>query len=115
MLWSLCDPRDDGLLVVEYPYFENQEGIPFSESTTYVEHVEPLTSPETISFNHGLAEIVNALWEAGLVLRRFEEHRSIPWNAFGDGMVELADGEFVLRDDPDRLAASYTMEAVKPG
>jgi hypothetical protein len=115
MLWALCDPRPDGLLTVDYPYFERPGGVPFVESSTYVDHAEPLSSPESVQFNHGLAEIVNALWDAGLKLDAFEEHRSIPWNAFGDAMVALPGGEFELREQPDRLAASYTLQATRPG
>lgn len=114
MLWSLCDPREDQLLVVEFTYFEHQEGTVFVEEATYVDHDEPLASPETVSFNHGLAETVNALWDAGLRLDLFQEHRSIPWNALGDAMVALPNGEFELREEPDRLAASYTLQASKP-
>ena len=36
MLWSLDDPREDGLLVVEYPYFERQEPQVWDERGTYV-------------------------------------------------------------------------------
>ncbi len=113
MLWALCDPRPDGLLVVEYPYFEVKGGTPFSEPVSYVEHEGELDSPDTVSFNHGMAEIINALWGAGLQLTMFEEHDSIPWNAFAEEMVEDEDGEFRLRDHPERLAASYTLQAVK--
>jgi SAM-dependent methyltransferase len=113
MLWALCDPRDDQLVVVEYPYFEQPEGTPFTEATTYVAHEGELASPETISFNHGLAETVNALWAAGMRLDLFEEHRSIPWNAFAEEMVALPNGEFELREAPERLAASYTIGATK--
>ena len=42
-----------------------------------------------------------------------EEHRSVPWNALGDAMVEGADGEWRLREAPARLALSYTLQAVK--
>jgi SAM-dependent methyltransferase len=113
MLWALCDPREDQLIVVEYPYFEQPEGTPFTEATTYVPHEGELASPETISFNHGLAETVNALWSAGMRLDLFEEHRSIPWNAFAEEMVALPNGEFELREAPERLAASFTIGATK--
>ena len=43
-------------------------------------------------------------------LKSFEEHRSVPWNQLADAMVDK-DGEYQLRDDPDRLAASYTLRA----
>jgi SAM-dependent methyltransferase len=114
MLWALCDPRPDELLVVEFPYFETPSGTRFMETTTYVDHEGELASPETISWNHGLGEILTALMDVGLRLDAFEEHTSIPWNAFGTAMVELANGEFALRDHPERLAASYTLRATKP-
>ena len=113
MVWSLCDPRPDGLLVVEYPYFEVEGGTPFSEATSYVDHEGELASPDIVSFNHGLAEVVNALWAAGMQLTLFEEHRSVPWNVAGEAMVEDETGEWTLRDQPERLAATYTIGAVK--
>ena len=113
MVWSLCDPRPDGLLVVEYPYFEVEGGTPFSEATSYVDHEGELASPDIVSFNHGLAEVVNALWAAGMQLTLFEEHRSVPWNVAGEAMVEDDTGEWTLRDQPERLAATYTIGAVK--
>jgi SAM-dependent methyltransferase len=115
MLWSLCDSRPDGLIVVEYPYFET-DGIPFTESTTYVGHEGELESPEIVSFNHGLGEIFNALWSAGMEITGFDEHDSIPWNAFDTEMVldeSRGAGEYVLAHEPRRLAASYTLQAIK--
>ena len=112
MLWSMCDPRDDELVVVEYPYFETEVVI-FHEETTYVDHEVPLESPTIVSFNHSLSEIFNALWNAGLTITLFEEHDSVPWNAMGDAMVEDEHGEFRLREHPERMACSYTLRAEK--
>jgi SAM-dependent methyltransferase len=113
MLWALCDPRPDELLVVEFPYFEVPGGTLFSEPTTYVEHEGAVGSPDMVSFNHGLGEILTALLGTGFRLDAFEEHRSVPWNALGTAMVALPNGEFELRDQPERLAASYTLRATK--
>jgi SAM-dependent methyltransferase len=112
MLWALCDPRPDQLLVVEFPYFEN-EGTVFVEEQTYVEQEGALESPTIISFNHSLSEIFNALWNAGLTVTLFEEHQSVPWNALDEAMVADELGEFRLRHRPERLAASYTLRAEK--
>jgi hypothetical protein len=113
MLWALCDPRDDELVVVQFPYFEVPGGTLFTEPVTYVEHVGEVASPETVSFNHGLGEIITALLDAGFRLDAFEEHRSVPWNALGSAMVALPMGEYELREQPERLAASYTLRATK--
>jgi SAM-dependent methyltransferase len=112
MLWSLADPRPDGLLVVEFPYFETA-GTVFNETTTYVEHDGELSSPTTVAFNHGLSQIMNALADAGMRLLSFDEHDSVPWNPLGDEMVADQLGEYRLRVRPERLAATYTLRAVK--
>jgi SAM-dependent methyltransferase len=112
MLWTMSDPRPDQLVVVEYPYFETA-GTVFVEEHSYVEHDDPLAAPTIVHFNHGLSEIFNALWRAGLTITMFEEHRSVPWNALGDAMVDRGGEEFELRVDPERLAASYTLRSEK--
>ena len=113
MLWTLSDPRPDGLLVVEYPYFEVPGGTPITETTTYVEHDGELSSPDIVHFNHGLAEIFTALVDAGLELTAFTEHRSIPWNPLGDAMTDDEAGEWTLRSGSERLPMSYTLQARK--
>ena len=112
MLWTLSDPRDDGLLVIEYPYFETS-GTLFSEAKTYVDHEHDLAAPDIVHFNHGLGEILAAVTEAGLVITGFVEHMSVPWNAAGAAMVEDEFGEWCLREMPERLPASYTLQARK--
>ena len=112
VLWSLEDERADGLLVIEYPYYETG-GLPFSVPVTYVEHDEPLEAPDTVEFNHGLAEIITAVIDAGMTLTAIEEHESVPWNPLGDAMEDCGDGEYRLRNAPERLPATYTLQAVK--
>jgi len=112
MLWALADPRPDGLVVVEFPYFET-EGVRFSETYSYVAHDEPLASPDLVHFNHGLAQVITAVMDAGMSLTAIEEHDSAPWNGLGDAMEEVEGGEYRLRVAPERLAATYTLQAVK--
>jgi SAM-dependent methyltransferase len=113
MLWTLADPRPDGLVVVEYPYFET-EGVHFSEPVSYVAHDEPLRSPDIVHFNHGLAEVITAVMDAGMSLNAIEEHDTVPWNPLDDAMEDVGGGEYRLRTSPDRLAATYTLQATKP-
>jgi len=113
VLWALCNPRPDELLVLEYPYFETAEGTEFVETKTYVEHEGEVASPRSICFNHGIGEILTALLRAGLTLRAFEEHRSVPWDPFGAAGARDAHGEYQLRQQPERIPASYTLQAVK--
>jgi len=113
VLWTICDPRPDGLLVVEYPYFET-EGVHFREETTYAGS-GVVNSPDIISFNHGLGEIITALQDAGMTMTSLQEHREVPWNALGDAMVSSPDhpGEYVLATQRDRLPLTYTLQAAK--
>jgi SAM-dependent methyltransferase len=113
VLWTICDPRPDGLLVVEYPYFET-EGVHFREDTTYAGS-GVVNSPDIISFNHGLGEIITALQDAGMTMTSLQEHREVPWNALGDAMVSSPDhpGEYVLATQRDRLPLTYTLQAAK--
>jgi SAM-dependent methyltransferase len=112
VLWAMDDPRPDGLLVLAHPYFET-DGVHFSELDTYVSQDAPLAAPDIVHFNHGLAEIFNAVWDAGMEVTLFEEHDSVPWNALGDQMQHAGGGEYRLVDQPERLAASYTLRARK--
>ena len=88
-------------------------GTLFHEKKTYVSHEGDLASPDSISFNHGLGEIISALFAENMRLTEFTEHDSVPWNPLGDAMVKDERGEWRLREKPERLAASYTLQAVK--
>ena len=111
MLWSLADPRPDGLLVVEYPYFEQKQPTVWDEGGTYVETDQVFTHNVTHEWNHGLGEIVTALCDAGLQLTALEEHDSVPWDAMPGQMTAIGGGEFRLSDRPERLPHSYTLQA----
>jgi SAM-dependent methyltransferase len=115
VLWAMCDPRPDGLLVIEYPYFE-------TEGTTFVEHDSyagsgAVSAPESVIFNHGLGEIFTALTDAGLAVTALEEHREVPWNPLEGLMIPSPyfDEEFILAQGRDRMPLTYTLQALKPG
>jgi SAM-dependent methyltransferase len=114
VLWAMDEPRPDGLVALEFPYFETA-GVPFLNEYTYVDHADALAAPEIVTFNHGLAEIFNALWDVGFRITVFEEHDTVPWPALGDQMVDTGGGEFRLRDRPERLPHSYTLRATLVG
>jgi SAM-dependent methyltransferase len=113
VLWSMCDPRPDNLLVIEFPYFEGR-GLVFEEDTTYLGE-GTVSAARSVSFNHGLGEIFTALQDVGLDVTALEEHREVPWNPLGDAMVESTDhpGEYVLGTGRDRMPLTYTLQATK--
>jgi SAM-dependent methyltransferase len=114
VLWSLADPRPDGLVVLEYPYFEQTEPTVWDEGGTYVQTDQVFTHNVTHEWNHGLGEIVTALFDAGLHLTALEEHDSVPWDALPGQMTAIGGGEFRLTDRPERLPHSYTLQARRP-
>ncbi|HEX2773160.1 MAG TPA: class I SAM-dependent methyltransferase [Micromonosporaceae bacterium] len=115
MLWALDDPRDDGLLRVEYPYFERPEPTVWDEPGTYVETDATFQHNVTHEWNHGLGENVSALLDEGMELTMLEEHDSAPGNALPGQTVCDEHGEWRLTDRPWRLAQTYTLQARKRG
>jgi len=113
MLWSLADSRPDGLLVVDFPYFERDEPTVWDDGGTYVETDVVFTENTTHSWNHGLGDIVTALVDEGLQVTGLAEHDSVPWDALPGQMTKDDRGEWRLTDRPWRLAASYTLQATK--
>jgi len=113
VLWALDDPRPDGLLAVEYPYFEREEAMVFDEGGTYVDTDAVFTHNRTHEWNHGLGEIVTALMAAGMDLTGLVEHDSVPWDALPGQMERIGGGEWRLADRPWRLPHTYTLQAVR--
>jgi SAM-dependent methyltransferase len=111
MLWSLAEPRPDGVLSVDLPYFEMIEPQVWTDGGTYVETDVEFTQNVTMEWNHGLGETVTALLNAGLDLTALVEHDSVPWEALPGQMTKDNAGEWRLTDRPERLAASYTLQA----
>ncbi|MGB4628771.1 MAG: methyltransferase domain-containing protein [Propionicimonas sp.] len=99
---------------LELPYFEQPEAVVWRDEFTYA-GAERVESPESLEWNHGLAEIVTAVLGAGLQLTSLVEHDSVPWEAL-PGLMERdpATGEYRLLDRPARLPASFTLTAAKP-
>jgi len=113
MLWAMGDPRPDGVLAVEWPYFERAEPTVWVEGGTYVATDVEFTTNTTQEWNHGLGEIVTSLLSCGMQITGLVEHDSVPWEAL-PGMMTRGDlGEWRLTDRPERLPHSYTLQAVK--
>jgi SAM-dependent methyltransferase len=113
MMWTLDDRADD-LLVVEHPYFERAEPNVWDQGGTYVETDVQFETKVIHDWNHGLGEIVTALFDVGMELKMLVEHDSVPWDAFPGHMERTAEKEWRLADRPWRLPHTYTLRAVKP-
>src|SRR5689334_11811768 len=109
VLWSIDERRNDGVLAIEFPYFEMPEPLVWEEDGTYVQTDHVFQHTVTHSWNHGLGEIISALFAAGFELTMLEEHASVPWQALPGGMVRGDDEEWRLIDRPSRLPLTYTL------
>lgn len=112
VLWSL-DYLVTDRLVIGHPYFETIEPIVDDEDETYVPTNTKLVNTITHSWNHGLAEVITAVQDAGLEFISLGEHTSVPWAAIPELMTHIGDGEYALREQPERLPMSYTLQARK--
>lgn len=113
MLWAMDDERSD-LVVARYPYFEKPDPLVYESSLTYVQTDQVFGHTTAAVWNHGLGETVTALLDHGLRITGLVEHDSVPWNALPGQMERSADGEWRLRHNPQRLAHSFTLQAVRP-
>jgi SAM-dependent methyltransferase len=113
VLFTVADPRPDGLLSIEYPYFEQPEPTVWDEGGTYVETDAVFTANRTHEWNHGLGETITALLAAGLDLTALVEHDTVPWDALPGMMTQVAPNEWQLTNHPERLPHTFTLQATR--
>ena len=94
-----------------YAYFETAEPQEYEDPTTYTTATRRSRTASPHSWNHSLGEIITALLENRFTLTGFTEHDSVPWNALPGRMSADDAGEWRLSEHPNRLAASYTLQA----
>lgn len=112
MLWAVDEAQTDRI-VVGYPYFETAAPLVDDDDGTYVTTDVAFEHNVTHSWNHGLGEIVTALLAVDMQVTGLVEHDSVPWEALPGQMDRGEDGEWRLRDRRERLACTYTLQAVK--
>jgi SAM-dependent methyltransferase len=113
VLWAVDEAPHDGEIQLAYPYFETPEPLVWDSPETYTDATTAITHTTTHEWNHGLGEIVTAILDAGLTITGLEEHTSVPSEALPGLMQQGPDGEWRLRERPERLPLSYTLQAVK--
>ena len=112
MLWAIDESHTDHP-VVGFPYFETVEALVLDEGGTYVSTDQVFSQNVAHTWNHGIGEIITALFAVGMNITAFAEHDSVPWEALPGQMTKGVLGEWRLSDRPRRLAASYTLQAEK--
>ncbi|MGH1561735.1 class I SAM-dependent methyltransferase [Mumia sp. DW29H23] len=106
----------DGRPELAYPYFHQPAPLAFTSTETYVETETSLQALPSLEWTHGIGEVATALLDHGMTVTGLAEHDSVPWVALPGLMEPHPDhpGEHRMADHPERMAASYTLQAVKP-
>ena len=112
VLWSMSDPRPDGLLVVEYPYFEG-EGVVFVEEQSYT-GTGTVAHPDRGFQPRARRDIHRA---AGRRVDRYCPRRTsrgaVESPGRCDGVEPRLGREFILTTASDRMPLTYTLQAVR--
>lgn len=99
---------DDDLTHVQYPYF-NTAPIHETESGTYADRDADIHMP-SVTWNHSIGEVLQALLDVGLRLTSFHEYDYSPYACFGN-MHEVAPGRFMVKGMEGKMPLVYSLVA----
>lgn len=103
---------DNDITYIQYSYF-NREVIIEEEEATYADKDASLTST-SVTWNHPLSDVVNALISAGLRIEILQEYDFSPYNCFPN-TVPAPEGNFYLKDKERKMPLVYSIKAKKMG
>lgn len=101
---------DDNFKEVFYNYF-NTEPIYENETGTYADKDAPIVN-KTISWNHPISEILNALISNNLEVNQFNEYDYSPYNCFNE-TEEFETGKFRIKHFENKIPMVYSILATK--
>ena len=94
---------------VQYAYSRKEPFI--AEEATYTDS-ETNNRQKTVTWNHGLAEILNGLLNNSLQIKLFGEYDYSPFNLFGN-MTPEKDGTFKIAGQNGKIPMLFSVVAVK--
>ncbi len=101
---------DNDFKGVFYSYF-NVESIIEDESGTYADRYADIEA-KTVSWNHSLAEVIEALLQNGLTIEHFGEYDYSPYACFRD-TEEFESGKYRVQHLGNKIPMVYSIVAVK--
>lgn len=101
---------DNDFKEVFYNYFKS-EPIIEEETGTYADKKASLIQ-KTISWNHSISEVVNALIQNGLSIHSLNEYDYSPYNCL-NGMEEFETGKFRIKTFENKVPLVYSIKASK--
>lgn len=101
---------DDNFNEIAYAYF-NREDIVETFEGTYADQGAPIKQ-KTITWNHGLAEVLESLLDRGLSIDKFREYDYSPYDCF-NGTIESEPGKYRIKAMGAKLPMVYALKATK--
>ena len=105
ILWMF----DENFSQVRYAYSRKEPYI--VEEATYTDS-ETNNRQKTVTWNHGLAEVINGLLYNGLQIRSFGEYDYSPFNLFGN-MIAEKNGTFKIAGKNNEIPMLFSVVASK--
>jgi hypothetical protein len=99
ILYALDEDRLPGEVVLKYPYTERGEALAMDEETSYAGE-GTMANTRTYEWNHSVAEIIQAMIEAGLTITEVADENILEWE-FYEGQPVVSPGQWGL---PPELA-----------
>lgn len=99
---------DNDMEKITYSYFKSTPVIE-TEASTYAD-TKAAINMESVSWNHGLAEVISALLSHGLKITTFEEFNYSPYNCFTN-MIAIEPGKYQFKHHEDRMPLVYALKA----
>jgi SAM-dependent methyltransferase len=98
-------------------------GWPYQDTRAFVEDQQgsyanadaALAAPTSVSYAHGIGDLITAALGAGLRLTGFEEHTSMGFDPLGILFSREEDGRYRVRADGQPLPVMFTLLAARPG
>jgi len=97
---------DNDFKEVFYSYF-NVEPIYETETGTYAER-DAAIETHTISWNHSISELLNALIQSGIEIKTFNEYDYSPYNCFNE-TEEFEKGKFRIKVFENKIPMVYAI------
>ena len=106
VVWMFNDQFSE----IEYAYLKKEPIVENFEGT-YADRDAPITQ-KTITWNHGLAEVIQALIDQRLTIEKFREYDYSPYDCF-KGTNEFEQGKYRIALLGDKLPMVYALRATK--
>ena len=101
---------DDDFQFVQYPYLKADPIVEETEGT-YADTGAPIKT-KTVSWNHGLSEVVNSLVQNGLSIDLLNEYDYSPYQCFRH-LETIGPKQYRIKHLGDKLPMVYALQATK--